>query len=65
MKGFTTPRLLAANLTLFFRALAIDRMRRTADSIASSQAGLDRDQALRDRIRRADTNASFWILHAR
>jgi hypothetical protein len=65
MKDFTMPRVDAAGLTSFFRARAIDRMRRSADRAASLQRGIDRDDALRDRIHHADTSTSFWILHAR
>jgi hypothetical protein len=65
MKDFTMPRLDAARLNALFRARSIDQMRRGADSVASLQRGIDRDAALRDRIRHADTTTSFWILHAR
>ncbi len=65
MKFLTTPRSDAANLIAFFRARAIDRMRRQADRAASLQHGLDRDQARHNRLDRADTSTSFWILHAR
>ena len=65
MKLLSTPRTDAANLIAFFRARAIDRMRRQADSAASLQRGLDRDNARHNRLDRADTSPSFWILHAR
>jgi predicted RNA polymerase sigma factor len=65
MKHFPLPRTDAANLTAFFRARAIDRMRRRADQTASLQRGLDRDNAQRQRSDRAEPSASFWILHAR
>lgn len=65
MKRFAMPRLDAVNLTSYFRARAIDRMRLQADRAASLQRGLDRDHTLRDRLRHADATASFWILHAR
>jgi hypothetical protein len=69
MKVFPTPRCDAADLTLFFRARAIDRMRRAADRTAEIKARLNHDVEPRDRINHADraseANASFWILHAR
>jgi hypothetical protein len=65
MKDFTMPRVDAAGLTSFFRARSIARMRRSADRAASLERGLERDDALRDRSRHADTTTSFWILHAR
>jgi hypothetical protein len=69
MKLLPTPRSDAAKLIAFFRARAraraLDRMRRQADSAASLQRGLDRDDARHNRLNRADTTASFWILHAR
>ena len=69
MKVFATPRTDAAELTSYFRARAIDRMRRAADRTAALKARLDHNGELRDRINYADrttgTNPSFWILHAR
>jgi hypothetical protein len=65
MKDFTMPRVDAAGLTSFFRARSIERMRRSADRTASLQRGIERDDALRDRIRHAETTTTFWILHAR
>ena len=65
MSFLTTPRTDAANLIAFFRARALDRMRQQADSAASLQRGLDREHARHNRLDRADTTASFWILHAR
>jgi hypothetical protein len=52
-------------LIAFFRARAIDGMRRRADSSASFQRGLDREHARHNRLDRTDTTVSFWILHAR
>ena len=65
MKGFTTPRLDAADLHVFFRARAIERMRRKADRAASLRRGLDREDGLRNRVRQADESCSFWVLYAR
>ena len=69
MKGFTMPRLDAVSLTSYFRARSIDRLRRNADTADAFRVGIDRDDALRDRIRHADPTPSFtsvfWILHAR
>jgi hypothetical protein len=65
MKDFTMPRVDAAGLTSFFRARSIERMRSGADRAASLQRGIERDDTLRNRIRRADMTNTFWILHAR
>jgi hypothetical protein len=65
MKDFTMPRVDAAGLTSFFRARSVERMRRSADRTASQQRGIEGDNALRDRIRHAETTTTFWILHAR
>ena len=65
MKGFTMPRLDAASLTSYFRARSIDRMRRNADTADALRLGIERHNALRDRIRHSNDTPSFWILHAR
>jgi hypothetical protein len=65
MNFLTTLRTDAANLIAFFRARAIDRMRRRADSAAEFQRALDREHARHNRLDQADTSTSFWILHAR
>ncbi|HWT06396.1 MAG TPA: hypothetical protein VN224_11610 [Xanthomonadales bacterium] len=65
MKDFTMPRVGAAGFTSPFRARSIEQMLRRADTAASLQRSLDRDDAFRVRLRRADSIASFWILHAR
>jgi hypothetical protein len=69
MKVFSTPRRDAADLTLFFRARAIERLRRAADRTAEIKARLNQGVEPRDRVNHADRasemDASFWILHAR
>ncbi len=65
MNVLTTPRTDVATLMAFFRARAIDRLRRHADSTASLQRGFHQEHARRNRLSQADTTASFWILHAR
>jgi predicted RNA polymerase sigma factor len=65
MNVLTAPRTDAANLIAYFRARAIDRMRRRADRAASLQRGLDQENPRRNRLNQADTTDSFWILHAR
>jgi predicted RNA polymerase sigma factor len=67
MKYFATPRRDAADLAAFFRARAIDRLRRKADNAAALKRNLDRDAQLRDRLRHEDSpgTSQFWILHAR
>jgi hypothetical protein len=65
MKGSIMPRVDAANLTLFFRARCIERMRRSADRVASIRRALDGEEVRRNRVRRVDETSPFWILYAR
>jgi hypothetical protein len=65
MKDFTMPREGAAGFASLFRARSFEQMLRRADAAASLRRSMDRDGTLRDRIRRADSTASFRIAHAR
>jgi predicted RNA polymerase sigma factor len=63
MKHFTTPRTDAADLIAFFRARAVDRMRRSADRTAWFRRRRERENAHRSMS--APPLSSCWILHAR
>jgi hypothetical protein len=69
MKTFVVPRLDAAALKALSRARAAERRRRADGRIVSLVHAVDRGDALRERIDRAErtTRAAsmFWLLHAR